>query len=196
MSKAMMMATALWAGSLAIGIAALAHYQGAPGAQAAPPAELPAIPGVRPTPGAHTLILAIHPHCPCSHASAAELERLLSELRRRGISAPEVYALIYRPSYADDPWADSGLRDRLAAIQGISLIDDPDGVHGASIGALTSGHAVLFDPGSRPLYRGGITAARGHEGDNVGKLALLDHLDGRRGSQMEAVYGCPLDETD
>ena len=74
-------------------------------------------------------------------------------------------------------------------------------------GAATSGQTMVYDPGGRLRFSGGITAARGHYGDNVGVSAIARLIDtpefsGRAGTvhrnkpvvvaSTNAVYGCPL----
>lgn len=183
----------LWAGVLIGGVAVLGQYQGEPGAQRPAPAAIPIIPGVSAHPDRHTLLVAIHPHCPCTHATVGELERVLTDVHRAGGEMPAVFAMVYRPGYEASAWAETTLRDRLDGLPGVTLVDDPDGRHGTSVGALTSGHVVLYSPEGEPVYQGGITAGRGHEGDNAGKLALLDHLLNRAEAKSQThVYGCEL----
>lgn len=195
MNRTATLGVVVWALVLLGGLTALGHYQGVEGAQGPPPSALPEIPGVQGDGERFSLLIAIHPHCPCTQATAGELERLLGEISRRGGVLPQIFALVYRPAYMDTPWTETTLRDRLRAIEQVTLVDDPDGRHGASIGALTSGHTVLFDAGGHPVYRGGLTASRGHEGDNIGKLAVINHLLHRAGARdQHAVYGCELTE--
>ena len=56
----------------------------------------------------------------------------------------------------------------------------------------TSGHALLFDRDGRLLFRGGITPARGHEGDNFGASAIAARLAGRPARAEAPVFGCPI----
>lgn len=73
------------------------------------------------------------------------------------------------------------------------MVFDPDGVEARRFGAETSGHTLLFGADGHLLFSGGITASRGHSGDNDGEnaiVALLNH-------QIPAltrtlVFGCSL----
>ncbi len=44
---------------------------------------------------------------------------------------------------------------------------------GAELGSSTSGQVLLYDPSGRLAFSGGITAARGHVGDNAGSDAIV-----------------------
>ena len=57
---------------------------------------------------------------------------------------------------------------------------------------MTSGHALLFDRDGHLLFSGGITPARGHEGDNFGASAIAARLAGRPAPAETPVFGCPI----
>ena len=57
----------------------------------------------------------------------------------------------------------------------------------------TSGHALLYDARSRLEFSGGITVARGHAGDNVGRSAIEALIAGDVTVLRQApVFGCAL----
>ncbi|MEZ5973957.1 MAG: hypothetical protein R3E96_03675 [Planctomycetota bacterium] len=63
----------------------------------------------------------------------------------------------------------------------------------ARFGAHTSGAVVLYSEEGRLQFQGGVTAARAHEGDNLGRESLLSLYGGS--GQVVAhtpVFGCPL----
>jgi hypothetical protein len=81
------------------------------------------------------------------------------------------------------------------AIPGVPSVDDEGGVEAKRFGVATSGHVLLFDRAGRLLFSGGITPARGHEGDSLGRDALIERLAGTRtisGPATSPVFGCPL----
>lgn len=174
--------TALWIAVVAAGMAGLWHYGLSRGAPAAAPARADAAADGR----AHLVMLA-HPHCPCTRASLAELERLMAQAH--GQVRADVYFLAPAEMPAD--WVESALWARAAAIPGVRVWRDPDGRTAAGYGAATSGQVVLYDAGGRRLFQGGITAARGHEGDNAGRAAVLAALAGATPADTP-VFGCPL----
>lgn len=136
-----------------------------------------------------TLLMFVHPRCSCSRASLAELAKLMTRAQGR-VSAHVVF---YRPAGTAPSWAHGELWTAAALIPGVSLHDDEGGREAQLFHSETSGHAVLYDPAGWLLFDGGLTAARGHEGDSLGKQALLELLHGRTPTQDQApVFGCPL----
>ena len=59
--------------------------------------------------------------------------------------------------------------------------------------AETSGQTALYDATGNLLFSGGITSARGHEGDNDGRAAVVSLLTSDGAEERETpVFGCPL----
>jgi hypothetical protein len=144
-----------------------------------------------------TLVMALHPDCPCSRASVNELSVLLARAHQR----PAVQVIVCRPDGAPAGWDDSDLVRSARAIPGATVSTDDGGADAAAFGATTSGQVVLFDAQGRVLFTGGITDGRGHEGDNPGLDAALAALGEPNASSAVAgppamratpVYGCPL----
>jgi hypothetical protein len=134
--------------------------------------------------------MAAHPRCPCTRASTSELVQVLTQAAGR----VEAFILVFSPERPKPTWVLPDRLRRLETIPGVHLIDDPGGVEAARFAALTSGYVALFAPGGRLLFHGGITRARGHEGNNAGRQALLDLI--REGStpfpSQAPVFGCPV----
>jgi hypothetical protein len=101
---------------------------------------------------------------------------------------------MFVPEGAGHGWVAPDYLRRLATMPGVHLMDDPGGEEAARFGAETSGLVALYAEDGRLLFRGGITSARGHEGDNQGRRALLGLIRGRRSSLSRAtpVYGCAI----
>jgi hypothetical protein len=136
-----------------------------------------------------TLIMFAHPRCPCTRASAAEFARILA----RGEGRVAAFVLIFTPKSPDHGWGPADWSARLASIRGVRLLDDPGGREAARFNARTSGQVVLYGPNGRLLFRGGITGARGHEGDNYGREAVVSLITGGSLSPARVpVFGCPL----
>jgi hypothetical protein len=86
----------------------------------------------------------------------------------------------------------------------VTAVADPDGEEAQRFGAATSGHVLLFDPAGELRFSGGITASRGHVGDNDGCDRLIRLLTAGVGaerpsgvgipavSRQPLVYGCPI----
>ena len=66
-----------------------------------------------------------------------------------------------------------------------------------SFGTFTSGQTLLYDSAGRLLFKGGITAYRGHSGDNEGRSLITALLRGDAPAQIKLpvampVFGCSL----
>ena len=73
------------------------------------------------------------------------------------------------------------------------MILDDDGREARLFHAATSGQAVLYDPQGRLLFSGGITASRGHSGDNAGRSSIVSLVHAGVPDRTEtSVFGCPL----
>jgi hypothetical protein len=167
----------------------LASHGAEPGAAGDPVARWPGSTQIRPDPGRGNLVLFLHPRCPCSRATLAELGRLAAVVNGRAA----LHVLFLRPAGAPDGWERTGLWDTAEAIPGARVRADRDGEEAARFGAATSGHAMLFDRAGALRFSGGITPARGHEGDSPGRSALAGLLvRGEAADSCTAVFGCPL----
>jgi hypothetical protein len=182
-------AGALWAMAVASGMTMLWAYSEAPGAAAAPPAVWPRDSRIRPSAERATLIMLAHSHCPCTRASIEELDRLMAQAGDR----LAVDVLFVMPPDAGRGWEATDLRRSAAAIPGVTVLDDVDGIEARRFGALTSGQVLVYDAAGRLRFSGGITAGRGHAGDNAGRSAIVALLDGASSAAVETpVFGCSL----
>jgi hypothetical protein len=186
-SRCLAAGTIAWVVALCAGFVALWGYAATPAAVHSPPqtwpADLPSSAG-----GRWTLLMFLHPRCPCSQASLHELERLQAR-------APEelsVRIVFVSPRGSLDEWQQTPLVRRAKSLPQASVEFDRGGELARALCGTTSGEALLYDPRGRLAYHGGITAARGHEGDNPGASAILNHLAGRAAEPNAPAFGCPL----
>lgn len=149
-------------------------------------------------PGRVTLLLFVHPHCACAHATLTELERLLAihQLRHPN-RMPSICVVATIPPLADETWKESRIVRRSLALRGARLFLDHAGVEAFRFGAQTSGTVMLFDPDERRVFAGGITISRGHEGPSLGGTTLARLIAGERGDAVVdqstiPVFGCRL----
>jgi hypothetical protein len=187
---AVLAGTVVWGSSVACGFLALQFHGASRGQSGSPVHHWPGSSRISLTGGRPTLVMAAHPLCPCTRASVAELARLLTRCKDQ----VEVYILIFVPERAGPGWGPAdGLR-RLGTLPCVHLIDDPNGEEAARFGAQTSGLVALYAQDGRLLFRGGITASRGHEGDNEGRRALVDLIERKSSSYRREtpVFGCPI----
>jgi hypothetical protein len=179
----------VWVVVVGAGLGWLARYKAAPGVGGAAPASWPVESHVAREPGKATLVMLAHPHCPCTRASLSELEAIMARVGDQ-VTA---HVLFVKPADADAEWLASELLDRAARIPHVTTAWDEGGRAAAVFAAKTSGDAVLYDAGGVLRYRGGITSARGHVGDNLGESAIVSLvLRGTAPVDQRPVYGCAL----
>jgi hypothetical protein len=181
----------VWALAVAAGTVVLWSYQNRPGPAAAAPAAWPPSSSMPRPAGRPVLVMALHPQCPCSHATIAELERLIAQAAVR----PAAHLLFVAPPEVDDTWVRSGLWETASRIPGVKLTRD-DGREARRFGARVSGQVLVYDGAGVLQFSGGITSSRGHEGDNAGRDAITALLAGRPHAATAFVFGCLLFDGD
>ena len=178
-----------WMAALGYGMQLLWKYETTPGPVATVAMDWPSGSIVPRQSDKPTLLMVAHPQCPCTRASIAELAKIMAHAPD-GVTAT---VLFVKPSGAGSDWDDTDLRRSAAAVPGVSVKTDVNGVEAARFGAKTSGHTFVFDRNGSLVFSGGITATRGHEGGNAGENAVLSALrqqtPDRRGT---SVFGCSL----
>ena len=169
---------------------AVAAYEQTPGTTAAEvatrwPAQSKLIkPAFRPL-----LLIFAHPRCSCTEATLDDLERLLA----RCDGKLDVVIAFVRPPGTPAGWEQGTLWRKAAAIPDVKVLCDAGGIESQRFGAATSGQAFLYDAAGRLVFKGGLTAARGHAGDNDGTDTILTIVDGGRPTvRITPVYGCGL----
>lgn len=178
----------VWLGVLLLGFWRVHAYSSKAGAVGAAPQQIAS--GTLP-PLDHDgprLVFFAHPHCPCTRASLVELATIL-ELSQQELAA-EVHFV--RPPGVPPRWERTATWSAAAKIPGVRVFCDEAGVLAERLGAVTSGHAVLYDAEGKLLFRGGLTRARGHAGDSPGRRAILRLLAGNAAATQSPVFGCPL----
>jgi hypothetical protein len=178
---------AVWGISVAGGMVLMADYATHPGEIGAAPQR------IAPAAGAvserHRLAMFVHPRCPCTAASVAELARIMSRLEGR----VDAVVYLFRPETQSDDWTDGPIRDAVSSIPGVRVVVDPEGRIAKSFGANTSGDVLVYDAEGKLRFHGGITPARGHEGDSLGKSAVLAAVLGEPApTDATPVFGCTL----
>ncbi|NOK18003.1 RedB protein [Corallococcus carmarthensis] len=176
-----------WLVASVLGLGLVWSHASAAGLAATPPSRLPE--RFTRAPGAWTLLVFLHPQCPCSRATLAELAKLLD--REGARLATRVF--VWAPRQAPPGFERSELWTRAVALPGVEVVADVDGAVARELGARTSGQVVLYSPEGVERFSGGITSARGHEGDSAGGGAIRDLLRAEDSSTATApVFGCAL----
>lgn len=191
--QAAIAAVVLWVPAVAFGINVLWKYSTTPGDPANPPADWPVSAPIEQAKGRATLVMFAHPRCPCSRASLGELAIIMAHAKGQLDAA----VFFYLPAHEASSWAKTDLWQSAADIPGVRVLEDPGAAAAQSFGAVTSGQTLLYGSSGRLLFKGGITAFRGHSGDNTGRDAVTAQL-GEGASRSDArlvltpVFGCSL----
>src|SRR5437773_2149652 len=151
-----------WSACAALGLVKMLNYELTPAATRTAASHWPAATQICRDPSRPTLLLFLHPRCPCSRATLAEMERLIA-------SCGDQFALqivFVRPPGAGEAWEKTDLYRAAEKVSGATVRCDIDGMEAALFGATTSGEALLYAADGQLLFRGGLTPSRGHEGDN------------------------------
>jgi hypothetical protein len=90
-------------------------------------------------------------------------------------------------------WEKTDLWASAQAIPGVSVREDNEGLETKRFRAASSGQTALYSKDGKLLFSGGITSARGHEGDNAGRSAIVALLTDRETITAQTpVFGCAL----
>jgi hypothetical protein len=142
-----------------------------------------------PTAAKNQLYMFLHPRCPCSVASVNELARIMAR-------CPEqLDATVYfrRSDSQPTDWERGSLWNFASSIPGAHVKTDVGGRVASQFHANTSGEVFVYDRAGELRFHGGITASRGHEGDNLGQSAVIAiALGGKSDVERSPVFGCPL----
>src|ERR1043165_2147388 len=74
----LVLAAVVWLGAVGYGLHFVWAYENSPGQSGTPPTTWPTESAIKRTDGLPTLVLFIHPHCPCSRATIGELAILMA----------------------------------------------------------------------------------------------------------------------
>lgn len=179
----------VWILAVAGGIGVLLRYETAPGAAGDPPSIWPATSRIQRVAGLPTVVVMGHPKCPCTRATIGELALIMTRLQNRA----HAVVVFVRPQGTPDGWDDTDLRRSAAAIPGVTVMTDLDEAEADLFNAQVSGQTMLYDTSGRLLFSGGITASRGHSGDNAGRSSIISFvIEGAAQQNRTPVFGCAL----
>lgn len=178
-----------WIFAVGVGVVSMTDYATRPGAEGISPADFSlSDDGEQPRTLRPTLLVFAHPYCPCSRATFAELARLNERVK----DAVNIKVFFYQPPDQSREWVESALWREAAAIPNASVEAAGD-TDLEKFGALTSGQVILYGTDNRLVFSGGITRARGHEGDNDGRTTIESFLAGKSVTLSRTpVFGCAL----
>lgn len=179
----------IWLAVAAAGLWGLWLYDNSPGEAARAPGHWPAAATLTRAADRPTLVMLVHPRCTCTRASLDELAEAIARAR----TPPRAYVLFMAPEQFGEGWERTDLWQQAAALPGVTVVRDHDGRQARHFGAATSGQTLLYDNRGVLVFSGGITGARAHAGDNLGRQALVALLNREPASRSgTSVFGCPL----
>jgi hypothetical protein len=179
-----------WLILLGVSFAVLGHYESSAGKTVSLASAWPVQSRLHLDSKKPTLLMFIHPQCPCSRASLFELFQMLDALKY----PVDPYLVFYKPSDFPENWDKTDVWDLAGHIPGAIRVEDPDGVETNRFNSETSGQTMLFSPQGRLLFSGGLTNGRGVTGISTGRLTLSHILEGQTALNNPSfkVFGCPL----
>ena len=190
-SKVVLLILPLWLLAIGYGFRGILAYENSPGTSATAPAAWPKDSTIIRQAALPTLLMFVHPRCPCSRASVNELEVLMT----RGQGLVRAVVVFTRPLEVPEGWDKTDLWTTAGNIPGVNLIVDNGAEEAKRFGSQTSGQVMLYSANGELLFKGGITSSRGHNGDNDGLQAILRMLTKDHSPLTETeVFGCPLFE--
>ena len=171
------------------GMGGLVLYEMKAGPQKAAPTALNSTSKTSRGPDLPSLLVFMHPMCPCTNATVSELEKIRSSTAGK----LKITMFVSTPEIPADAWLTSPTVERARAIQGVQVEADRGGFVAHKFGAMTSGFTVLYDQAGKKVFQGGITSSRGHEGDCAGTDTINQFvLRGTVPTRRTPVYGCAL----
>lgn len=136
-----------------------------------------------------SLLLFIHPRCPCTPATLVELDRLLADFPE----AFRVHIIVPVPESAAPEWRGGRAVEAAHRLPGARVSFDSGGMLAERFGARESGTVFVYAPDGTRRFAGGLTASRGHEGASAGNLAVAAIARGELPDVTETpVFGCSL----
>ncbi len=179
----------LWLSAIGYGFSILLHYQFKANSEVTGIESWPNNSKLKLDPRLDTLLIFVHPHCPCSRASVAELNKLLTSFHQK----LHTIVIFSKPKSKDDVWLKSDLWTKAESLPGAIIYVDDDNEEAKKFMTNTSGEVLLFKSNGTLVYHGGITGSRGHEGDNKGKTLISNYLKtGRMPGEEGQAFGCSL----
>lgn len=185
----LLLGAAAWLLLALTGTIVLTGYSNTAGAVANTIPPLPEALSARMATGRHTLFIFVHPKCPCSRASISELARLMTACHEH----LDAHAYFFQPADQPNSWSHTGLWEATERIPRVTVAQDIDGWNARSLQIGTSGEVLLYGPQGDLVFHGGITSARGHEGDNIGRTAVEQIvLQQQSDHSATPVFGCSI----
>ncbi len=165
----------------------LMQYEGFPGEKGRAPQFLAPNKIIKTT-NLPTLILFVHPRCPCTRATINELSIIMTKCKDK----VNANVLFFTPTGYPDSWAKTDTYYSTKLIPQVKVYFDRGGKQIKRFHALTSGHVLLYDSSKKLIFSGGITKSRGNIGANLGLYSVIEKIKANKEQKVTetSVYGC------
>ncbi len=146
-----------------------------------------------------TVVLFVHPRCPCTRATIENLRSVWPDGGVDGADGGGASLTIVSSGPAAGGALSEEVEGWLASLPkgaGARVVVDASGEEARRFGATTSGHVIVADASGAVRFCGGVTPGRGH----VGRCDALDRFAGaleatslaRSDGANPPVFGCPI----
>lgn len=191
----------LWLGAIVASFYFLGVYENSPGKLGTIPPKWLKTSQIAITRQKPTLLVFLHPRCPCSQATLGALEIIIS----RSLNPCEIVVVFYTPKDAKKNWYQTHLFYKTQKISQflqenelsttLRIYTDQEAEEAMKFGVKISGTVLLYDKTHALRFHGGITVSRGHfdSGDNFGVNAIVDILANKPNKMIQTpVFGCSI----
>lgn len=179
----------VWLAGVCGAVVLLWRYKLTAGALPAAPEHWPEASTIHRDPTAAMVVMITHPQCPCTRASMTELDRLAHALGDRA----RIVVVLVLPDGTGPGFEDGDIKARAETIPNATVVIDAGGREAERFGAVVSGSTVVYDRDGTLLFRGGLTTARGHEGQGPAFDRITALVAGRTADRADApTFGCSV----
>lgn len=180
---------AVWLILVGTGVSLLLAYSSTPGESGTEPGVWPRTASLDRELHRPTLVVFLHPRCPCSIAIIRDLARLKAAAGKQ----MSLRFVVYSPAEVPATWTDTEVVRMARRLKDAPLVWDVEGKLAQQFGARTSGHTLLYGSDGALRFSGGVTSIRGHEGPSAGMEAILNALTHPGADVVRTpVYGCKI----
>ncbi len=184
----LVLCTVSWLLLLPAAICVQLRYDSLPGIAAVPKTAWPAASKIKYSTITNTLVMVLHPRCPCSRASVQQVASMMNTT-----NPPKCIFLFYTPSIFAKGWEKTDIWNQASEIPDSVLISDIDGRETKTSEHPHPDRPTFFDRQGFLRYSGGLTEGRGHQGECRNLEAAIKALnDSHKPTTFGAVYGCPV----
>src|SRR5689334_13730484 len=107
-----------WVAAVLCGLFLLWHYANTPAGATESLAKWPENSQISLDPNLPTLVLFVHPHCPCTRATIAELARIAAKAKGRFTGC----VVLYKPSDSGEAWEQTDIVRSAEEIPGMRVV--------------------------------------------------------------------------